>query len=61
MCLSTVYKIRGQEQEKICEYVSKVENKGDGFVFTDVMGEEMSVKGKLLSMDFIKNVILLED
>lgn len=61
MCLSTVYKIKGQEQEKICEFISKVEKKGDGFVFTDVMGEEVTVQGKLHSMDFVKNVILLED
>ena len=61
MCLSTVYKIKGQEQEKICEYVSRVENKGDGFVFTDVMGEETEVKGTLRSMDFVKNIILLEE
>ena len=61
MCLSTVYKVKGNEQEKICEYISKVENKGDGFVFTDVMGEEIAVKGTLKSMDFVKNVILLEE
>ncbi len=61
MCLSTVYKLKGQEQEKVCEYISKVENKGDSFVFTDVMGEEITVPGKLISMDFVKNVILLED
>ncbi len=61
MCLSTVYKKKGEEQEKICEYVSKVERKDDGYVFTDVMGDETTVKGKLLSMDFVKNVILLEE
>ncbi|MBR6349996.1 MAG: CooT family nickel-binding protein [Lachnospiraceae bacterium] len=61
MCLSTVYKLKGSEQEKICEYISKVENKGNEFVFTDVMGEEITVKGTLKSMDFVKNVILLED
>ena len=61
MCLSTVYKVKGTDQEKICEYISKVENKGDGFVFTDVMGEEITVQGKLHSMDFVKNIILIED
>ena len=61
MCLSTVYKLKGSEQEKICEYISKVENKGNEFVFTDVMGEEITVKGTLKSMDFVKNVILLEE
>ena len=59
MCLSTVYKIRDNEKEKVCEYVSGVENRDGVLIFTDVMGDETEVDGTLLSMDFVKNEILI--
>ena len=61
MCLSTVYKVNTQGKEKICEYISKVDTTGNGFAFTDVMGEVTEVKGKLRSVDLVKNEILLEE
>ncbi|MBQ9826999.1 MAG: CooT family nickel-binding protein [Firmicutes bacterium] len=61
MCLSTVYKLKDGEKEKICEYVSGVRNSDGEFVFTDVMGEEKTVPGKLSSIDLIKNEIIIED
>ena len=61
MCLSTVYKVKNDEKEKICEYVSNVENKDGTFIFTDIMGTATTVKGTLRSMDFVKNEILIEE
>ena len=61
MCLSTVYKIRDGEKEKVCEYVSSVKSSDGEFVFTDVMGEEKLVPGKLRSVDLVKNEIIIED
>ncbi len=45
----------------ICEYVSGVKSADGEFVFTDVMGEEKTVPGKLSSIDLIKNEIIIED
>jgi predicted RNA-binding protein len=61
MCLSTVYKLKDGEKEKICEYVSGVKSADGEFVFTDVMGEEKTVPGKLSSIDLIKNEIIIEE
>ena len=49
------------ERIRICEYVSGVKNSDGEFVFTDVMGEEKTVPGKLSSIDLIKNEIIIED
>ena len=61
MCLSTVYKLKDGEKEKICEYVSGVRNSDGEFVFTDVMGAETIMAGKLRSVDLVKNEILIEE
>ena len=51
MCLSTVYKYKDGEKEKVCEYVSSVRAADGEFVFTDVMGAETIMAGKLLDME----------
>ncbi len=63
MCLSTVYvyKVNNAEKTKLCEYISKVEERGGEYVFTDIMGEETAVRAKLRAIDLVKNEILLED
>ena len=61
MCLSTVYKIKGSEKEKVCEFISSVTNENGEFIFTDIMGTEIRLKGVLRSMDFVKNTILVDE
>jgi len=60
MCLSTVMIEKNGGREKLCEYVSKVKTDGNDIVFTDVMGTETTISGILRSMDFIKNIIVVE-
>ena len=60
MCLSTVYKLTGGEQEKVCEYVSGIAV-GDGSVtLTDIMGDETVLSGIIRSIDLVKNIILVD-
>mgnify|MGYP001343036949 CR=1 FL=1 len=60
MCLSNVYTVESGQDKLVAEYVSKI-LVGDGIVtLTDVMGEETEVKGVLMSIDLIKNIIRID-
>ena len=60
MCLSTVMLEKNGTQEKVCEYVSNVKTDGKKITLVDVMGNETFVEGTIKSMDFIKNLIVVE-
>lgn len=60
MCLSTVYEEVGGERKKVCEYVSGISTGENAVTLTDIMGKETVVRGTLKSLDFIKNVIVIE-
>lgn len=61
MCLSTAVVEKEGSFEKVCEYVSQVRTEGRTITFTDVMGTETAVSGVIKSMDFIKNIIIIEE
>ena len=60
MCLSTVYEETGGERRMVCEYVSGISTDDTSVTLTDIMGQETIVKGSLKSLDFIKNIIIIE-
>ena len=60
MCLSTVMLEKNGTQEKVCEYVSNVKTDGKKITLTDVMGNDTYVEGTILSMDFIKHLIVVK-
>ena len=60
MCLSTVMLEKNGSQEKVCEYVSNVKTDGKKITLVDVMGSEIIIEGTLKSMDFVKNLIVVE-
>ena len=60
MCLSTVMLEKNGSQEKVCEYVSNVKTEGKNITLTDVMGNDIFIEGSIKSMDFIKNLIIVE-
>ena len=59
MCLSTVYK-NSKPDEAIMEYVSNITFDGDNVIFTDLMGEKKSFKGKLTFVDLTGGVIRID-
>jgi predicted RNA-binding protein len=60
MCLSTAYELGGDGTRKLlCEYVSVIKVVGDTITFTDLMGQELSVRGALESVDLVKNAIII--
>jgi len=60
MCLSTVMLEKEGTSEKVCEYVSNVQTDGNKITLTDVMGTQTEVFGTINSMDFIKNLIIVQ-
>ena len=60
MCLSTLYGIKNDKKEKLGEYISNVTGRDGEYIFTDVMGNEFSVRGCIRSMDLVRNEITIE-
>lgn len=62
MCLSTLYRIKddSSEREKVAEYISNMISRDGEYIFTDVMGEEYSVRGCIRSLDLVKNEITIK-
>ena len=60
MCLSTVFEEVAGERKMVCEYVSGISTDETSVTLTDIMGKEVVVKGTLKSLDFIKNIIVIE-
>ena len=59
MCLSTVYK-ESKPDEPIMEYVSTINIDGENVVFTDLMGEKKTYKGRLTFADLTGGVIRID-
>jgi predicted RNA-binding protein len=59
MCLSTVYKDVGGEVTTIMQDVSRMEARDDGVLMTGMFGEELFVKGRFKSMDFLDGKSIL--
>ena len=57
MCLSNVYLVSDDREELVCEYASSVDVDGEKIRLTDVIGQEYTVVGTILSVDLIKNQI----
>ena len=60
MCLSTVYAVVNGNEKKVCEYVCNIELDENNITLTDIMGSQTKVKGVLKSMDFVKNLAIIE-
>ena len=59
MCLSTVYQVLGDDQTLLCQHVSAVEINGEDLTFTDIMGCETHVTGKIEKIDLMNNAIIV--
>lgn len=57
MCLSNVFLVSDDSEELVCEYASTVDVEGDKILLTDVIGQEITLTGSILSVDLIKNQI----
>ena len=60
MCLSTVYRKEADENVFLCKNVARVIPGENGIVLYDLMGNKTSVEGRILDIDLLENVILIE-
>ena len=58
MCLATVYK--ESDDTVICRNVSKILVEGEKVIIRDIMGEETSIEGKILMVDFANSIVKLQ-
>ena len=54
MCLSTIYIDSNGKLEEVMKDVAGIEARDNGFILTDLFGEEKFVQGKLQSADFVE-------
>jgi predicted RNA-binding protein len=60
MCLSTVYELgEGGNRIKLSDHITFLRVLGDRITMEDIMGEELSFLGGLVSVDLIKNAIVV--
>ena len=60
MCLAAAYKNKQTPENLICKYVSNIGFDNGKVVLTDVLGEEISLEGKLSAVDLVKNVVVIQ-
>jgi predicted RNA-binding protein len=54
MCIATIYFDDGRHRDEVMRDVVKLEAERDGFLLVTLFGEEKFIKGKLKSIDFLK-------
>lgn len=59
MCLSTIYKNAKEENNVLCKFVATINADGDKLTFEDVMGEKMTITGKLVTADLTSGYVIV--
>lgn len=59
MCLSTIYKNSKEENNILCKFVATINANGDQLTFEDVMGEKMTITGKLVTADLTSGFVIV--
>ncbi len=59
MCLSTIYKNEKQEENILCKFVANITVNGNEMTFEDVMGEKMTITGRLVSADLTAGSVIV--
>ena len=60
MCLSSVYRKGADENVFLCRNIARVIPGENEVVLYDLMGKKTSVPGRILDVDLLENVILIE-
>ena len=59
MCLSTVYRNEKKEDTVLCKFVSSITANGDELTFVNIMGESITVTGRLVSADLTAGTVVI--
>ena len=60
MCLATVYSNKDEGRETLLKNVISVRMVDGSWVFTDIMGKSLAVKGELEKIDLMENFISIK-
>jgi len=60
MCLSTVYRVLGTEQNEVMKDVARIEGEGAGFWASDLFGERTFIQGTIKSVDFMSGEMIID-
>ena len=61
MCLSTVYKGEKTPQNMVMSNVQRIDVQDGQLLLTDLMDREMVIVGKLLSVDLVGGVAIVQE
>ena len=61
MCLSTVYKNEKTPQNVVMSNVQRIDVQDGQLLLTDLMDREMVIVGKLLSVDLVGGVAIVQE
>lgn len=54
MCIATIYLDDGKQRKEVMHDVVQLEAEKDGFLLLTLLGEEKFIKGRLKSIDFLR-------
>lgn len=60
MCLSDVIALKGETEELLFQNVASVSQKGERLIFSDILGRQNEVTGRIQSIDLLENIIRIE-
>lgn len=61
MCLSTVYKQAPENNIFMFKNIAKVQVNEDELIFTDLFGVRSEIKGSIIDIDLMENIILVKE
>ncbi len=60
MCLSRVYEKKNGAEQLLLNNIQKISLGSDGYVFTDLLENETTLKGKLILADLVNGKVVIE-
>ena len=60
MCLSDVIALKGETEELLFQNVASVTQQGERLIFSDILGRQNEVTGRIQSIDLLENIIRIE-
>lgn len=60
MCIATIYDKKNDKLEFITQDIVSLEVSPTGILVTSLLGEKMSIEGKIRQIDFLKHTVILE-
>lgn len=59
MCLATVYEEKKDKENIICRNITKIDFLGETIRLTDIMGEEITYKGRIVSAELSGGTVIV--